>query len=477
MDRMFRQSGLMRAKWDRNARSGETYGEGTIREAIEGTTDTYGTRVAAHNDEHNEANIMPTQRKGGDKGERKAPTQADIMDALTKIGYSFRTNELDDTVEVNGQPISDGIAATIRAQMRDRGFASMKAVEDAYAATAHTNRFHPVKQYLEGLKWDGESHLLKLASFIDDAHEPIRYPDGTTAPVFPVYLSRWLIGAVAKVYEGGQGNLHAQNGTLVLDGGQGLGKSSFALWLGSPLPHLTCEEAVNPDSTEHVRWLASKWIWEIPELGNVARKQDREALKAFLSRQECTFRVPYARHAVTKPALASFIGTVNNEVGFFTDPTGNRRFLTVKLTRLDWRYADKVDVHQLWAEAFHRYQQGKANGTRPWELTATERTTRDSLNETFEVEDAYATHIVRLYEVVKGEDAKSSFAYAFELVEALKQAGLREGNDRAMFTRVGVACRRLGLEQKKKRPEGSNVPVSGYYGLRPRTKPFDAGAA
>ena len=41
MDRMFRQSGLMRPKWDRRARQGETYGQGTIARAIASTRETY----------------------------------------------------------------------------------------------------------------------------------------------------------------------------------------------------------------------------------------------------------------------------------------------------------------------------------------------------------------------------------------------------------------------------------------------------
>ncbi|NJK42934.1 MAG: hypothetical protein HC933_00520 [Pleurocapsa sp. SU_196_0] len=35
IDNLFRSSALMREKWDRRARTGETYGQGTIREALE----------------------------------------------------------------------------------------------------------------------------------------------------------------------------------------------------------------------------------------------------------------------------------------------------------------------------------------------------------------------------------------------------------------------------------------------------------
>ena len=50
MDRMFRQSALMRDKWERNARAGETYGAGTIARAIEDCHEVYtGKRTVLSN--------------------------------------------------------------------------------------------------------------------------------------------------------------------------------------------------------------------------------------------------------------------------------------------------------------------------------------------------------------------------------------------------------------------------------------------
>jgi hypothetical protein len=58
------------------------------------------------------------------------------------------------------------------------------------------------------------------------------------------------------------------------------------------------------------------------------------------------------------PDLASFIGTLNNEAGFLLDRTGNRRFLVCTLTAIDWGYGERVDVHQVWAQAAHLYHSG-----------------------------------------------------------------------------------------------------------------------
>ena len=71
-------------------------------------------------------------------------------------------------------------------------------------------------------------------------------------------------------------------------------------------------------------------------------------------------RRPYGRFDIEKPALASFIGTVNPDgVGFLTDTTGNRRFRPVFLQSIDRRYSTACNVSQIWAEAVAAYRNGE----------------------------------------------------------------------------------------------------------------------
>ncbi len=91
-----------------------------------------------------------------------ASTQ-DYVDALTQLGYTFRLNDCTDTVEVNGEPLGDALAAKIRTQMRDSGFTQpSKHIEDAYTAAAYDHRYHPMKDYLANLAWDGKPHIEDL---------------------------------------------------------------------------------------------------------------------------------------------------------------------------------------------------------------------------------------------------------------------------------------------------------------------------
>lgn len=381
------------------------------------------------------------------------PVLSEVIEKrLTEEGYTFRMNELADTIEVNGQIIGKGIAAEIRTRMRDLGFKKVEQVEDVYTTIAYHNRYHPVKQYLESLTWDGENHIRKLSQYIRDDHEPIIYPHHPNSPaqIFEVFFGRWLIGSIAKVYEGGK--VKAQNPVLVLDGSQNLGKSSFARWIGSPLPNLMIEGPIRPDDKEHQRYLSSMWIWEVAEMGATTRKADREALKDFITKHEVTFRVPYEPHPVTKPALASFIGTINNENGFLTDPTGNRRFLTVRLKYIDWAYLNVVDIHQIWAQSFALYKRGES-----WLLNPTEIAARDGRNAEYMVEDPYEGWILKHYEIDLNQPGWQ--VTSNDIALRLQNAGMR-GETKTIQMGISATLKRLGLRQN------SNARPRAWMGIQ-----------
>ncbi len=111
------------------------------------------------------------------------------------------------------------------------------------------------------------------------------------------------------------------------------------------------DSGISPDEKDCSLLALRAWTWEISELGATTRRADVEALKAFLSREQFTVRPAYGHYEIVKPALASFIGTVNNSTGIFSDPTGSRRFWAMTITRLDWSYSEHMDVHEVWAEA------------------------------------------------------------------------------------------------------------------------------
>ena len=361
-----------------------------------------------------------------------------IKAQLKGFGYEFSHNLCTGDILVNGEPINDGIAATIRVKMRDAGTSSIKAVEDVCAADAHQNSFHPVRQYLDSLQWDGSDHIAALAHCITDSHEPLQYADGTQRAVFHAFLRRWLIGAVTRAY-----CRNVQPPMLVLSGAQGKGKSYLAKWL-CPLPDMFIESAIYPDNKDHLKWLAGRWIWAVDELGATTRRADIEGLKAFITKDMATFRAAWGRYDSNLIALASFIGTVNDSgAGFLNDPTGNRRFAVVDVQDIDHSYSKTVDLNQVWAQATALYRAGE-----PWQLDTEEAKVSATNSESHQATDPVMEVIAQHFEIDQSQ--RDWQMTTDEIMDCLIESHkFRQSKDKAFSTAIGIALKKLGAGKER----------------------------
>jgi hypothetical protein len=372
------------------------------------------------------------------------------MSILSNLGYSFRFNMSTITIEVNGKPINDYIAAGIRAKARAAGVSQVSSLEDAYQAYAWAHKYNPVQKYLEHLKFDGGDPISELAEFFTDDKK-----------VFEMFLRRWLIGAVARVFRG------TRNRVFVLDGVQHIGKSAFARWLGSPMIEYFKEGPILPDDKDCRLALLRTWIWEVSEWGTVARRQDREALKAFITTIEVQDRAAYGRYATTGQAMSSFIATANNEMGLFNDPTGTTRYMTAHILAIDWKgYTQKIDVDQVWAQAMDLYLNGEK-----WELSPAEEEIAKEINNDYQMVDIVEETINRLYEITPG--SKLNWKSSIEIMETLKdpQRGNLKVGTEIDIRKMSSALTKLGLEKPIQRrvtsvPGGASRLERGYWGVK-----------
>lgn len=382
---------------------------------------------------------MPRDAEGNIKAE-KIYRGADYINVYNQLGYTFRLCELDDRVEVNGAPLSDALEAEMKSSLRDLGLWRVEVARDYYITEAARNRYHPVHDYFKQLAWDGQDHIAALAAYFTDAHN-----------AFDVVLRLWLVGVVAKTFEA------ARTRMLILDGPQNIGKSSFARWLASPLIKHFYEGAINPDSNDHKIRLMRTFIWEVSELGSTMRRQDIEALKAFLTQRQVSVRLPYAHHDVHKPALASFIGTVNNIGGILADPTGNSRFMTVNLTGIDWQgYVEHINVHKVWAQAHHLYRNNA-----PWEPAAEQLELVTAINDSYEVQDPVEDLIAKHFEIDPNQE--DWFTPTLDVIQVLHDNGWRGNSPRAEAMLIAPSMKRLGLEKDLRWQVGCKQ--RGYVGL------------
>jgi predicted P-loop ATPase len=333
--------------------------------------------------------------------------------------------------------MTDSQRATLRMRARDNGYGKKKlisALDDAVLAIAAANAKHPVREYLSSLSWDGEDHIAKLAGHFVDAHAPILYPNGSGRTVFHASLRRWLFGSVAKMF--GDEDASRSNFVLTLAGTQGAGKSHFAQWL-CPLPRFFVERQISPDDKDCSLQRTRSWVWEAKELGSTTRRADVDSLKGFITTANVTERRAFGHFNTERPAVASYIGTVNPDgAGFLIDTTGNRRFAVVELTSIDWQYTT-CDIAQVWAQAVaHWRNEPKSFRFEAVESAALERNAADHMSP-----DVFADAIARTFMV----DPKATGwrMSSTQILSALREyAGITSsGGDRAQGREVARALR------------------------------------
>jgi predicted P-loop ATPase len=215
----------------------------------------------------------------------------------------------------------------------------------AVETVARDRTFHPVREYLDALRWDGQPRLdLWLTTYLGVADAPYARAVG----------ARWPISAVARIYVPGA----KADCVLILEGPQGLKKSTALRTLAEPWFADRLSDLGSKDAAMETRGV---WIIEIAELDSMTRSEVG-AIKGFISRTHDRFRPPYGKRLVDLPRQCVFAGTLNPEGGYLKDATGGRRFWPVLCTRID---IDRLaaDRDQLWAEARARFDAGE-----PWWL-------------------------------------------------------------------------------------------------------------
>lgn len=220
---------------------------------------------------------------------------------------------------------------------------SPNVVHEAVAVVAEQCPVHPVRDWLSCLDWDG---VERLPAFVD-TYIKVRGDKIYATEA----IKRWMISAIARVYAPGC-QVHSM---LVLEGKQGVGKSSFGRLLASEA--WFSDSRIDIGSKDAFESLRGKWIVEMAELSDIS-KSELEAVKAFISSATDTYRKAYARSSTTVPRQCVFIGTTN-EAQYLKDTTGNRRFWPVHIDRVDFA-AIISDRQQLWAEAAYLWRGGHA---------------------------------------------------------------------------------------------------------------------
>lgn len=291
---------------------------------------------------------------------RKRATIANLRYLFDNYGITVSYDELlkKQTIRFNnthdrghGDLIDNAGVAHIRSLMALNGMPASSL--DLLPALFAEKSSNPILTWIESKKWDGKDRLKTLADTLTVADEDKHYRD--------IALRTWLIQCVAAA-DGARRTtnkdaLAKYELAFILQGNQGVKKTS---WFKKLVPkqlsaYIIDGAHLDPADKETVRTCISSWICELGELDSTFRRSDISRLKAFLSKQTDTLRLPYDRAESQFGRRTSFCGSVNPEQ-FLNDSTGSRRFLPLQVTACNSLHT--IDMQQLWAQAFSYYLDG-----------------------------------------------------------------------------------------------------------------------
>jgi predicted P-loop ATPase len=242
------------------------------------------------------------------------------------------------------RPVTDADVAALQELLQTAGLETIgkDVVHQAVDLRAMERSFHPVRDYLDSLVWDGTPRLDKwVPTYLGAQNTPYHCSIGRM----------FLLSMVARIYEPG-----CQVDYMpVLEGEQGELKSSVCRALAGDEYFSDSLPPIGNDQVRLAQHLRGKWLIEIAEMSAMSRSES-EDLKAFITRRAETYIAKYARKEATEPRQCVFVGSTNKHA-YLRDETGGRRFWPIKIGQINLM-ALKQDRDQLFAEAVRAYKHG-----------------------------------------------------------------------------------------------------------------------
>lgn len=301
------------------------------------------------------------------------------------------------------------------------GITNDKKVQRAISIVADQNKYHPIRDYLNLLQWDGKPRI----KYILHHFLGVEVNDYTHAA-----MQVFLLGAINRIFEPG----YKFETMLCLVGGQGAGKSTFFRFLAIKDDWFS-DDLKKLDDENIYRKMQGHLIIEMSEMIATANARSIEEIKSFISRHKDTYKVPYEVHPSDRLRQCVFGGTSNTLDFLPLDRTGNRRFLPIMVQPnnaevhiLEDENYSRAYIAQVWAEAMEIYRLGNSKPI----LSQENEQYLKEFQKQFMPEDTMAGMIQAYLDVYEGDKVCSKQLYREALnrpYEESKNWELREINN------------------------------------------------
>ena len=367
-----------------------------------------------------------------------------------KVGYNCLSREIIPPTEYIEQysPVAIKTALLSKCQdfcAQDRIPKNRDRVAGWLSVVADENRVHPVQQYLEKLPAaKGETEIKRLFACLELA-------ESASKGLSYKLLRKWLVQCVAMAYN--DAGEYGAEGVLILQGAQGIGKTSFFRALCKDLKDCFKEGAEQNEDKDKIIENTKYWITELGELERSTLKE-MGSLKAFITATSDEYRAPYAAVSVKYPRYTSLCGTVN-ELDFLRED--GRRWWIIALEDINLDALAKISTKRLWAEAFALWNANK-NGFR---LTKEEQREVIKLSSNFEKR---STEEQVLLDRLNFEEKESLWHWR-TTTEITQQLGLPDA------VRVGRALKKITYGEKGEALTSRRYKGSTQYFVPPYITP------
>lgn len=422
------------------------HGEDEVRRRIEQQLQEIIANYQPESEQDDSPDHGGDSNDGGDNGDRIPLTKLAMQFALVRraLGSRLRWNELLMEIELDGEAF-DTDSARLQLALQVGVEMSESDAINCLTTIAKESSYHPVRDYLNDCyeKHSADTSILKGIAQ--------RY-FGTSDPLHQSYLIKHLIASCKRVFEPGEKN----DAILVLQSQkQGIKKSTFFKALHGKEFFTDSMQGLDRDGL----MIANQyWCIEIAEIDGVFSKKENAELKAFLSRDTDTFRLPYGRKSKKYPRGFVLTGTTNDGE-FLRDETGNRRFmvLPVSLPKIPIDLLAQ-ERDRIWGAAMSLYRAGV-----PHYLSDEEIALQSKANLKFSDVDPWEDIVLP---TLKDKDfiATQHILEKILGIEVSKQS-------RKESLRLKSIMLKAGWKPARRRVEGSDYPVRGYEAPVPDKPP------